>query len=174
MPTHGQDRGYNVPIILSKIISGGQTGADQGALFAARQHGIATGGSAPKGWATENGPAPWLVEYGLIESLYKEYSRRTRENIRASDGTVIFGKSSVGSNMTSRYARSAGKPTIWLQEPEYNSRTFDGVVRLLGWLEEYGIKTLNVAGNRESVMPGIGRDVKEFMLNLLSHVSTSI
>jgi len=46
---------------LACVVSGGQTGVDQAALRAARASGIATGGWAPKGWATEAGPAPWLV-----------------------------------------------------------------------------------------------------------------
>lgn len=52
---------------LIKIVTGGQTGADQGALLAARAAGIATGGWAPLGWMTEDGPAPWLADFRLIE-----------------------------------------------------------------------------------------------------------
>ena len=37
----------------SKIISGGQTGADMGGLLAAKDLGIRTGGWMPKGWLTE-------------------------------------------------------------------------------------------------------------------------
>ena len=52
---------------LRKVVSGGQTGADQAGLRAARAAGIETGGWAPKGWETEEGPAPWLSDYGLKE-----------------------------------------------------------------------------------------------------------
>lgn len=38
---------------LASVISGGQTGADFGALLAARDCGIETGGWAPKGWLRE-------------------------------------------------------------------------------------------------------------------------
>jgi len=47
--------------MLERIITGGQIGADQGALRAARAAGIATGGWAPAGWETEAGPAPELL-----------------------------------------------------------------------------------------------------------------
>ena len=47
--------------MLECIISGGQTGADQGGLLAARKSGIQTGGWCPLGWRTELGPAPWLA-----------------------------------------------------------------------------------------------------------------
>ena len=51
--------------MIGKIISGGQTGVDQAALRAAKACGIPTGGWAPKGWRTEDGPAPWLADLGL-------------------------------------------------------------------------------------------------------------
>ncbi|HME98544.1 MAG TPA: putative molybdenum carrier protein, partial [Terriglobia bacterium] len=53
---------------MKKIISGGQTGADMGGLLAARELGIETGGMAPKGWLTENGPEEVLLRsFGLSE-----------------------------------------------------------------------------------------------------------
>jgi hypothetical protein len=59
--------------MIGRIVTVGQTGADQAALRAARAAGIPTGGWAPKGWLVEsddgrrNVPAPWLTEYGLAE-----------------------------------------------------------------------------------------------------------
>ena len=44
--------------MIRKIISGGQTGADQGALDAAIEYGFPYGGWLPKGRLTENGPLP--------------------------------------------------------------------------------------------------------------------
>jgi predicted Rossmann-fold nucleotide-binding protein len=76
--------------MLRKVISGGQTGVDQAGLRAARAVGLATGGSAPRGWETEDGPAPWLAECER-----EGYLARTEANVRASDGTMIFFGSSV-------------------------------------------------------------------------------
>jgi Circularly permutated YpsA SLOG family len=42
--------------MLSKIVSGGQTGADQAALDAAIELGFPHGGWVPKGRKTESGP----------------------------------------------------------------------------------------------------------------------
>ena len=53
--------------MLERIITGGQTGADQAALRAACAAGLATGGWAPAGWATEEGPALGLAFFGLVE-----------------------------------------------------------------------------------------------------------
>jgi hypothetical protein len=51
--------------MLERVISGGQTGVDQAALRVAKAIGLATGGWAPLGWETEDGPASWLAGYGL-------------------------------------------------------------------------------------------------------------
>jgi hypothetical protein len=44
--------------MVSKIVSGGQTGVDRAALDAAIKLGIAHGGWVPKGRLTEDGPLP--------------------------------------------------------------------------------------------------------------------
>ena len=44
--------------MLERVISGGQTGADQAGWRAARAFGIPTGGAMPKGFLTEDGPCP--------------------------------------------------------------------------------------------------------------------
>jgi len=63
--------------MLKNIVSGGQTGADQAGLRAAKAAGIETGGWAPHGWTTEKGPAPWLADYGLAECPIPGYPART-------------------------------------------------------------------------------------------------
>lgn len=160
--------------MITKVISGGQTGADQGGLIAARQLWIETGGWAPKGWRTEAGPAPWLADYGLTQSIYATYSRRTRDNVMDSDGTVVFGKRSIGSEMTMQYCLKMSKPVWWVQEGKLRRTMDDEVVALVNWVETNNIRILNVAGNRESVLPGIGALVKEFMLIFLSHYVTDV
>lgn len=138
-----------------RIISGGQTGADQGGLFAARDLGIPTGGTAPKGWRTEAGPAPWLADYGLVESLASDYPGRTWRNINDSDATVIFGDpTSAGSALTVRLCEQSLKPYL-LNE---------SAVLLRLWCEDNDIRVLNVAGNRESANPGIGERVRAVIL----------
>lgn len=77
---------------IEKIISGGQTGADQGGLLAAKELGIKTGGYIVRAYMTENGPAPWLAEYGLIELPDYNYPARTRKNVQESDATALFGR----------------------------------------------------------------------------------
>jgi hypothetical protein len=51
---------YNLAMVR-KIISGGQTGADQAGLAVAKRLGISTGGFMPKGLLTAAGPQPDLT-----------------------------------------------------------------------------------------------------------------
>ena len=73
-----------------KVISGGQTGADQAGLIVAQRFGIPTGGWMPRGWKTATGANPQLAEaFGLREHT-GDYADRTAANVRDSDGTIRF------------------------------------------------------------------------------------
>lgn len=130
-----------------KVISGGQTGADQGGLLGAKALGIPTGGWAPRGYMTERGPQGWLKHmYGLKETDAPNYRPRTTLNIMESGGTVLWGKlESAGSRLTIEICRRAGKP--WLTNPTAEE--------LRAWFDGMAFDVLNVAGNRASVNPGL-------------------
>ena len=136
-----------------KIISGGQTGADFGALMAARDLGIPTGGYAPCGYMTEVGPQPEvLMSYGLEALKSSSYGVRTCRCVASSDATVIVGDlGSPGSQLTWRAAREAAK-----QRHHVDPSDPGAAARLRAWLNEHKPEVLNVAGNRESVWDGIG------------------
>ena len=74
--------------MLRKIISGGQTGADQAGLDVAIKNNIPHGGAIPRGRMTENGVL--AEKYKLTEMTTKSYPKRTAKNVMDSDGTVIF------------------------------------------------------------------------------------
>ncbi len=131
-----------------RIISGGQTGADKGGLVGARVCGITTGGTAPYMYRTEKGTDPELESYGLTQSGLSNYSVRTEQNVRDSDGTVLFGDmASHGSKQTVQLCQKHNKP--YTVNPSG--------IKLRIWCALHKIETLNVAGNRESVRPGIGK-----------------
>lgn len=77
-------------IMIIKIISGGQTGADQGALDAAIELDIPHGGWVPKGRKTEASPLP--AKYRLQEMPTASYKARTERNVVDSDGTAILSR----------------------------------------------------------------------------------
>ncbi|WP_295447363.1 putative molybdenum carrier protein [uncultured Thiodictyon sp.] len=143
------------------IVSGGQTGADRGALDFAITHGYTHGGWAPSGRAAEDGPIP--LKYQLIELAEGGYRERTRRNVQDSDGTLIvnLGELDGGTLDTRVFAQDLGKPQLVVPlDLGVSAETVAGVV---AWLRQHAIKTLNVAGPRESKRPGIHRLTGELL-----------
>jgi hypothetical protein len=140
--------------VLTRVISGGQTGVDLAALDAAAAAGVATGGSMPAGFLTEDGPRPgYAARYGVSELPTADYPSRTRRNVADADATLILlhgpGEPTGGTALTVKAARASGKP--YLVE-----RIEDGAAaRVAAWLAEVGPAVLNVAGPRESKSPGV-------------------
>lgn len=154
-------------MILEQIISGGQTGADQGALAAAKELGLKTGGWMPMHFRTETGPHPDLGQlYGMQEHSAWAYPPRTEANVSMSDGTLLIGDPlSNGSRLTRKLCADKSKPIfIVLQATFYNQLVLE---HFRSWLGRHKIKVLNVAGNRESVAPGIHDVCKNFLLTAL-------
>ncbi|MDP2941799.1 MAG: putative molybdenum carrier protein, partial [Candidatus Omnitrophota bacterium] len=143
------------------IISGGQTGADRGALEGARKAGLSTGGWAPKGYHTERGPDPTLKDFGLqaVSSYGIEgYRDRTERNIVDSDGTVIFADKpgSPGTKLAISLIAKYKKPCI-INPTIPELRRF-----------AQGKSVINVAGNRESAAPGIQKRVEAIIVEAFS------
>ena len=129
-----------------KIISGGQTGADQGALVGAKRVGIPTGGWMPRGYLTEAGPCPALQEvYSVQEHPSPLYPPRTKQNVKDADGTVWVGDLDDG--LDSRGFRCTLRATEYFSKLILVNPTH---LELRRWVTDYGIKVLNVAGPRAS------------------------
>jgi len=145
-------------VVLQKIVSGGQTGADRAALDWAIARGIPHGGWCPKGRLAEDGAIP--ARYHLTETPNTDYAQRTEWNVRDSDGTVVFSVGRTlggGSKQTVEFAEQYRKPCIHL------SRELDGegaAARLREFLGRHAIEILNVAGPRQSQEPGVGGFVR--------------
>jgi hypothetical protein len=152
-------------------MSGGQTGADMGGLLAARELGIESGGFAPKGWLTENGPQEILLQsFGLIECDEDGYPARTRRNVDNSDGTLLVGQyRSGGSRLTYEVAKELKKPLFLIacsNPPDIKPDPLR-IEEFRYWLGRYNIETLNVAGNRESETSGISEFTRRFVVTAL-------
>lgn len=134
---------------MHTVISGGQTGVDQGALVAARSCGLPTGGWAPRGWRTDIGPNPALADYGLQQHESSGYALRTEANVRDADATLILADlcNSPGSRLTWRLAHQLGKPVLLLP---WGATWSAADVRT--WCAQFGV--VNVAGPRERSYPG--------------------
>ena len=147
-----------------KIISGGQTGADQAALDAAIQLGMPHGGWLPRGRKTEDGPLP--TTYKLRELDSEDYRERTEQNVIDSDATLIvsFGPLTGGSALTEAFAIKHDRPCLLL-DLELISID-EGVEALEKWLQNNAVKTLNVAGPRASKEPRIYHAVYEILMQV--------
>ena len=139
--------------MLTKIISGGQTGADQGALDAAIKLGIPYGGWIPKGRKTQEGPLP--EKYQLIEMPTADYAKRTMKNVVESDGTLILshGDLTGGSKFTEEHAKTMERPCLVIDFNQTNM--FQAAMKAADWIRKSGIRILNVAGPRASHDPKI-------------------
>jgi hypothetical protein len=143
-----------VKLELVKIVSGGQTGADRAALDWAIAHELPHGGWCPRGRKAEDGTIP--TRYRLSETPGAAYVQRTEWNVRDSDGTVVLSLSRTltgGSSKTVELAQQHGKPWIHLAR---DAHAVDAANQLRRFVEEHGIRVLNVAGPRASTEPGIG------------------
>jgi hypothetical protein len=144
------------------ITTGGQTGADRGGLDAARACGFPTGGWAPKGWLTERGPDPSLASFGLQESDTPFYPDRTSLNVAGADAIIWYGHLlSAGGRLTARLAALADVPMLLVDD--LDAAAVAAFVR--GRVPDGGC--LMVAGNRESVRPGIAAHVGRHLAEVL-------
>jgi hypothetical protein len=73
---------------LLKVISGGQTGVDRGALDAALALQVECGGWCPEGRLAEDGIIP--KRYPVMELANGGYPERTARNVADSDGTLVI------------------------------------------------------------------------------------
>ena len=156
---------------ISRIISGGQTGADQGGLAAAKKLGLPTGGWMPRGFITESGPRPdFAKSYGMREHSEAGYAARTEANVIDADGTLIVGDiSSAGSYDTRDFCVKHKKPYYVLRWHSGEPAPLASVSDFRHWLAAHHIRVLNVAGNRESGQGGIYETVREFLLKALEN-----
>ena len=139
--------------VPSRIVSGGQTGADRAALDFAIARGFPHGGWVPAGRAAEDGPLAPL--YVVQETPDAAVEVRTEWNVRDSDATLIvtMGPLLAGSLYTWQMAGKHKKPCLHVDLAVQNPSDAAGTV--LQWFGETGPDVLNVAGPRASTEPGI-------------------
>jgi len=154
-------------MMIQKIISGGQTGADIAAIDAAIASGINYGGWLPKGRKTEDGPLDTRYK-NFLEHPSGSYPKRTERNVKDSDATLIFtrGKLKGGSKLTADFAESWGKPYLHI---DLNLADIEKVVFCIKtWITEKKVDVLNVAGTRASKDVDIYNDVFLILKNVLN------
>ena len=160
-------------MVIAKIVSGGQTGVDRGALAAALKLGFPYSGMIPKGCKAEDGIVP-LEFTAMTESDSEDYRFRTRWNAEHSDATLILSFTPMlegGTLRTRQYCMNSRKP-YFVDNPS-SPAIAKGALKVSGWLDKVCKKNggapivLNVAGPRESKSPGIAEATEAYISRLI-------
>ena len=147
-----------------KIISGGQTGADQAGIFVAKDLKIETGGWAPKGWKTSEGPQQKLLESYNLKESEEGYEGRTWENVRDSNATIRLAVdfNSPGEVCTMDAINYFKKP--WIDVDILHTRPVQDIIEFLVLVKP---SILNIAGNTQYTQ---GHNVEKIVYQYLKGV----
>jgi hypothetical protein len=148
-------------MMLKKIMSGGQIGADQAALDIAIKMGIPHGGWIQKGRKIQGGILP--EKYQLQEMSTSSFKDRIEKNVKASDGTLIIahGDLAGGADYSRKMARKHGRPCLFINLNETSS--FSAATGISRWIKENRIEILNVTGSRASEDSKIYKDTMDIV-----------
>jgi hypothetical protein len=150
--------------MIARVITGGQTGADQAGWRSARAAGIATGGLMPRGFLTEDGPRPdFARNFGAEEHHAADPDGRTVANVLAADATLVFATEPCGpgTRRTIATCHATGRPcrVVHLGPAGFDTTPDD----VAAWIRGHPVRILNVAGDRASTAPGLGAWVEAFL-----------
>lgn len=148
--------------MITKLISGGQTGVDRAALDVALELGIPCGGWCPRGRRAEDGVIPSL--YPLKQTRSADYFHRTKRNVLDADATLIITRGDLtgGTALALEIAGRNDKPhriVDFSSKPDLRA--------VSEWLLQRQVRVLNCAGPRESRCPGIYYQTASFLRELL-------
>jgi hypothetical protein len=152
---------------LTKIISGGQTGVDRGALDAALVAGFECGGWCPSNRGAEDCVIPDRYPLTLLppanvilasedpsaRQVAEQYRARTLKNVQTSDGIVILYSETLsgGTLLTQKLCIREKRPFIALDAQVITK--LKAANAIAKFIDEQGISVLNVAGPRLSGWP---------------------
>ena len=130
--------------------------------------------AAPLGWLIESPKsrtalaAPWLADFGLVECQEPGYTHVTIANVQAADATLWFGRvDSPIAKLTLETLGSHGKTNLVIIQGHRPSAVVE-FFRQNPW-----IKVVNITGNSESRVPGIGARTERFLADVFRQLRAS-
>lgn len=144
-----------------KIISSGQTGASIGALVGAKRLQIDHGGISPKGYMTEIGPKETdLRQFGIVSIPTDSETESMRQNISVSNASLIICPRNPckDSDSAVNLSRKQYKPYLII-----NKFGIDELLMARDFVDAERPCVLHICGNRNSLCPGIAREVAGFV-----------
>lgn len=174
-----------------RIISGGQTGVDQAALFAAAEAGLPTGGYMPRGWTTQDGPRPEFEDvFGMFQHFSPKYAPRTEFNVGIADFTIAIAKNfnSPGEICTAHACAGAEKtlekihwdgtkfsrPTEEIAECIAKRHALYWKCQHKDYVDEVNSFVVNFAGNSERTARGIHDAAFAYLVQVFTQVKPLI
>lgn len=142
-------------MIFPKIVSGGQTGVDRGALDGALAKGLECGGYCPEDRRAEDGMID--KKYPLTPLIGAGYRKRTRQNVIDSDATIIIYHTQIvpkgGTELTLKTCINQHKPYLLIDMNVFSVEQASDYV--VDFIKKYQIQILNFGGPRGSGIPQI-------------------
>ena len=139
--------------MLTKIVSGGQTGVDRGALDAALAMNFPCGGWCPEDRMADDGVIP---DRYPVEILHDSgYRKRTKQNVIDSDGTAIIYFDYIfpkgGTELTLLECIKQNRPYLLIDANELSNKRAAERINL--FVIEKQISVLNIAGPKAERLP---------------------
>jgi hypothetical protein len=147
--------------MLTRIITGGQSGIEIAALDVARKLGIDHGGWLPKSTSKMN--SDLISVYGLRETDSFGPQAPLVKNIEKSDGVLLItrGEKIERLKQTVRIALKYQRQFLGVDLTQYPP--FEAASLINSWLEIQNVKTVFITGPYESEIPGIYRDAHKIL-----------
>lgn len=158
------------------VTSCGQTGIDQLALHAARSLGLTAFAIMPEGRRNESTElgigGPDRLEGATVLTLATpSYRFCTWANVYSSDGTILLDYArSEGSEETRKAAAWLGRPLIELQ----GVHVADIAEKLTEWIHRHGVRVVNCAGTRMSLLGEAARDASNVLQRALLVAASAV
>lgn len=147
-----------------RTLTGTGLDASASAFSLAQSVGLKTGGSTVK----KVDPSI-LAKFALIEHRSRALQCSTEENVRSSDGTLIFATASDPSvKLATIYCKRFDRPCNLIQLPLITDRHFIVEV-IVQWMQRNDVRNLNVIGGQRRA-DYLSREVSEIFAQVLDRL----